>query len=250
MYDALRLFKWVEAAGEASALVDYSDLDLRRLKELKRLDVALFGPDAATHDAHCGIPGAFAAMQRGIERWRAQTQIPIGGYAILHDARQVSAFADAWSQGILPGEPRFRLSPRGGSLDDLMQAARQLPEGPARAALLAVLPRCGMEPPLHLPRHAGENTGESNLPRMAGENTKGGHLPRTAGENPRGGSTHTPQQQILSGRSLPYEPCGADPIGAFELCPEDVGTCDSAACPGTARGWQRTARSERWSSSI
>lgn len=220
MYDALRLFKWVEAAGEASAVVDYSDLDLRRLKELKRLDVALFGPDAATHDAHCGIPGAFAAMQRGVERLRAQTQIPVGAYAIVHDARLVGGFADAWSRGVLPGTPRFRLSARGGSLDELMQCATELAPGPARTALMAVLPRCGRK----------ADAGEAATVAATNRNT--------------------PQQRIHAGRSLPYEPCGADPIGAFELCPEDVGTCTSAACPGTARGWQSTARSQRWSNSI
>jgi MoaA/NifB/PqqE/SkfB family radical SAM enzyme len=224
MYDALRLFKWVEAAGEASAVVDYSDLDLRRLKELKRLDVTLFGPDAATHDAHCGIPGAFAAMQRGVERLRAQTQIPVGAYAIVHDARMVPAFADAWSHGALPGEPRFRLSERGGSLEDLIQCAIELPPGPARAALLALLPRCGRD-------DAGIQQDEgSDVVAVTSRNT--------------------PQQRIHSGRSLPYEPCGADPIGAFELCPADVGTCTSSGCPGTPRGWQSTARSKRWSNSI
>lgn len=219
MYDALRLFKWVEAAGEASAVVDFTDLDLRRLKELKRLDVALLGPDAATHDVHCGIPGAFAAMQRGVERLRAQTQIPVGAYAIIHDARFVPAFADAWSRGTLPGEPRFRLSERGGSLDELRACARELPPGPARDALTAVLPRCGSD--------------------------------GTFDDTEEGASAPpAPRQEIYCGRSRPYEPCGADPIGAFELCPEDVGTCRSSGCPGTARGWQSTARSQRWSSSI
>lgn len=222
MYDALRLFKWVEAAGEASAVVDYSDLDLRRLKDLKRLDVALFGPDAATHDAHCGIPGAFAAMQRGIERLRAQTQIPVGAYAILHDARLVTGFADGWSRNALPGEPRFRLSARGGSLDELMQCATELPPGAARSALLAVLPRCGRERD-GLPREENDTIAATNR--------------------------NTPQQRMHSGRSLPYEPCGADPIGTFELCPADVGTCTSSGCPGTPRGWQSTARSQRWSNS-
>lgn len=233
MYDALRLFKWVEAAGEASAVVDFSDLDLRRLKELKRFDVALFGPDAASHDAHCGIPGAFAAMQRGVERLRAQTQIPVGAYAILHDARWVEAFADAWSRGALPGEPRFRLSARGGSLDELMRCAGALAPGAARDALLAVLPRCG-SPSALSPASGGDRKREAEA------------SPPLAGENAREGA---PQQRIHGGRSLPYEPCGADPIGAFEICPADVGTCVSSGCAGTARGWESTTRSQRWSSS-
>ena len=129
IYDAVRLFPHVEVAGEASAVVDWSDLDLRRLKDLRRLDVALYGPDAATHDAHCGIPGAFAAMLRGVERVRAETTIAVGAYAIVHEARWIPAFAAAWSSGDLPGAPRFRLSARGSSVEELVQCAQALPPG-------------------------------------------------------------------------------------------------------------------------
>lgn len=223
LYDAVRLFTHVEVAGEASAIVDYTDLDLRRLKELRRIDVALFGPDAATHDAHCGIPGAFAATLRGIERVRGQTQIPVGAYALLHDARWVPAFAEGWSRGGFPGAPRFRLSPRGSSLEELVQCARVLPPGPARTALLAVLPQCLVEPD----GLASERNGES-----------------AAAMSPT-----TAQQRIHSGRSLPYQPCGSDPIGAFEMCHQDVGTCARIGCAGTAVGWQSRARSQQWSSS-
>jgi MoaA/NifB/PqqE/SkfB family radical SAM enzyme len=218
IYDALRLFARVEVAGEASAIVDWSDLDLRRMKELGRLDVALFGPDASTHDAHCGMPGAFAGMLRGVERLRAGTAIPVGTYAIVHDARLVPAFAEAWARGTLPGTPRFRLSARGGSLDELVECARALPAGPARAALLAVLPRC--------------------LCAAAG----------LAVEERSGSSVATaPQQRIHCGRSLPYAPCGADPIGAFEPCGEDADGCALPGCPGAAVGWHSTARAQRWS---
>ncbi|MDX2167875.1 MAG: radical SAM protein, partial [Deltaproteobacteria bacterium] len=114
VYDAVRLFPRVEVAGEASPLAEWSDLDLRRMKELQRLDVALYGPDAATHDAHCGVPGAFDAMLRAVERLRTRSRIAVGAYAVLHDAAQVAAYADAWQRHALPGTPRFRLSPQGG----------------------------------------------------------------------------------------------------------------------------------------
>ena len=166
----------VEIAG---ARVDWSDLDLRRLKDLKRVDVALYGPDAATHDAHCGIPGAFAAMLRGVERLE-RANLTVGAYAIAHDARSIPAFADAWARGALPGEPRFRLSASASSLEEMLECARGLPAGPARSALLDVLP--------------------------------GG-----AGEE---ASDDAAQQRIRAGRSMVYEPCGSDPIGAFEACQE------------------------------
>jgi MoaA/NifB/PqqE/SkfB family radical SAM enzyme len=223
IYDALRLFRRVEVAGEASAVVDWSDLDLRRLKDLQRLDVALYGPDAATHDAHCGIPGAFAAMLRAVERLRTDTKIPVGAYAIVHDARWVPGFAEGWNRGALPGEPRFRLSARGSSLDDLVQCAVALPPGPARSALVAVLPRCVSEPE-----------------GLAVE-SDGGNAASIRGNAP---------QQIECGRSVPYHPCGSDPIGAFETCQVGVESCARAGCVGTAVGWQSTARSKRWTMSI
>jgi MoaA/NifB/PqqE/SkfB family radical SAM enzyme len=218
IYDALRLFRRVEVAGEASPVIDWSDLDLRRLKDLQRIDLALYGPDAPTHDAHCGIPGAFAAMLRASERLR-QAKIAVGAYAILHDARWVPAFAEAWERGSLPGEPRFRLSAAGSSLDELVRCAKALPPGPSQTALVALLPRC-------LCRHEGlalGSDGESNEP---------------------------PRQVIRFGRSMPYYPCGSDPSGAFETCAEGIETCNIPGCPGTALGWQSTARTQQWSRSL
>ncbi len=215
LYDALRLFPHVEVAGEGSALAEWSDLDVRRLKDLRRLDVALYGPDAASHDAHCGIPGAFAAMQRGVQRVRARAGLRVGGYAILHDAQHVPAFAAAWDAGHLPGEPRFRLAARGGSLDELVAAALALPAGRTRTALLAVLPRC-----------------------LTGE---------PAGTPAPGGDAAAPII-IRYGRPTPYAPCGTDPHGVFEPCPAS-GSCTGPDCPGRPIGWHSTERTQRWSGS-
>lgn len=217
IYDALRLFRHVEVAGEASAVINWSDLDFRRLKGLRRIDVALYGPDASTHDGHCGIPGAFAAMLRAAERLR-QAKVAVGAYAILHDDRWVSAFAEAWDRGVLPGEPRFRLSAAGSSLEKLARCAQALPPGPARSALLALLPRC--------------------LCRQHGLTIAGG------------GSDDRPRQVIRFGRSVPYQPCGSDPDGAFEACAEGIEGCNVPGCPGTAVGWQNTARARQWSRSL
>lgn len=215
--DALRLFPAVEAAGEASAIVDWSDLELRRLNDLRRLDIALYGADAASHDAHCGIPGAFAAALRALERVRAKTSIAVGAYAVLHDARAVPAFAEAWSRGALPGAPRFRLSPRGASLDELADCVQRLPDGPARAALMALLPRCGTA-------HEAMTTAGSPHP--------GGAIGQT----------------LQGGRRAAARPCGSDPIGEFEPCDEGTtGHCTTSTCPGMAVGWHSSARAQRWS---
>ena len=218
VFDALRLFPRVECAGEGSTLVGWSDVDLRRLKDLHRLDVALYGPDATSHDAHCGIPGSFAATLRGVARLREQTSIAVGAYAIVHDAGVVHRFSDAWSRGELPGPPRFRLGARGASLDELLECARELPPGAARSALLAVLPHCLCE-------EAG----------MAAEDRAGdGSAERAAASF-----------AVAFGRRVDSVPCGSDPIGAFTSC-SDERPCAVIGCPGTALGWHWGARSERW----
>jgi hypothetical protein len=211
IYDAVRLFPHVEVAGEASAVVEWSDLDLRRMKDVRRIDVALYGPDAATHDAHCGIPGAFSAMLRAVQRLRQTAKIPVGAYAILHDTRPLPAFAELWTQRRLPGEPRFRLSARGSSLDELARAGRELPDGPVRSALQAVLP--------HYLRDEPERAAKSAFAF---------------------------QQALHCGRSEAHRPCGSDPIGSFEACEKGAEWCNVPGCPGTAVGWQSTARSKRW----
>ena len=218
LFDAVRLFPRVECAGEASAVAGWTDVDLRRLKELHRIDVALYGPDATSHDGHCGIPGSFAATLRGVERLREQSTIAVGAYAIVHDARSVRLFADAWSRGELPGSPRFRLGARGASLDELVECARELPPGAARSALFAVLPRCLCEQ-----EGVGVDDGTT------------------------GGSTEPAGAQlgVAFGRRVDGVPCGSDPVGAFAGC-RDGETCAVIGCPGTALGWQRGVRSERW----
>jgi hypothetical protein len=218
LYDAVRLFPQVECAGEGSAIAKWTDLDLRRLKDLRRIDVAFYGPDAASHDAHCGIAGSFAATLRGVERLRAMA-IDVGAYAIIHDARAIPRFVEAWSRSELPGEPRFRLAAAGASLDDVVEHARRLPAGAARSAVVAVLPRC-------LCAEAGLDVEE---PGAAAE--------PAADATPFG---------VAFGRRVDYVPRGSDPVGAFAPCGDDGNACTVTGCPGTALGWQRNARSERW----
>ena len=218
LYDAVRLFPRVECAAEASAIVGWSDVDLRRLKDLRWVDVALYGPDAASHDGHSGIPGSFAATLRGVERLREHS-IPVAAYAIIHDASSVRPFADAWERGELPGRPRFRLAARGASLDELIECARGLPPGAARSALLAVLPQCLCE-------EAGVGIED------------GASVESTEAPGARFG--------VAFGRRVACDPCGSDPVGAFASCGNDGNACSVSGCPGTALGWQRNARPERW----
>lgn len=135
-------FERVELAGEASALDELGDADLFALRGITRLDVALYAPDTERHDAHVGRSGAFAQALRAGERLRELAGAELGSFAVLHDASLVHEFADAWATGRLPGAPCFRLSPRGGRLEDLARVARELQPGPARVALVRTLPEC------------------------------------------------------------------------------------------------------------
>ncbi|MEO6027416.1 MAG: radical SAM protein, partial [Candidatus Binatia bacterium] len=219
LYDAVRLFSCVECAGEGSAIAKWSDLDLRRLKDLRRIDVAFYGPDATSHDAHCGIAGSFAATLRGVERLREHTAIVVGAYAVIHDARLIPRFVDAWSRGELPGQPQFRLAAEGSVIEDVVECARRMPAGVGRSALLAVLPHCLCdEAGLAMDDHADAESSESAEPAFG----------------------------VAFGRRVEYTPRGSDPVGAFASCGDDGNVCTVIGCPGTAIGWQRNARSERW----
>jgi MoaA/NifB/PqqE/SkfB family radical SAM enzyme len=146
LWEATRLsWERVEVAGEAAALDSATDGELVKLRKLARFDVALFGPDAARHDEHTGASGSFARALSAAERLHGLAGVPVGAYAVIHDAAAVEDWAAAWAAGRLPGAPAFRLAERGGTLDELARAAAGLPDGAARRALAAVLPRCRFE---------------------------------------------------------------------------------------------------------
>jgi len=116
-------------------------MELRRLRGIHRLDAALYAPDAATHDAIVGVPGAFEATLSALDRaGEAVPGLAVGVYAVLRDAADVQAWAEAWDDGTLPGDPFFRLASVGGDLAELASVAASLPQGVVRDALAAVLP--------------------------------------------------------------------------------------------------------------
>jgi MoaA/NifB/PqqE/SkfB family radical SAM enzyme len=134
----------IEVAGEGSALADWGDMELRRLRGIARFDVALYGPDAARHDALLGRDGGFEATLDGLDRLaNLVPSIAVGCYAVLTSEADLLDFAEAWDRGDLPGEPGFRLAARGGDLARLARAAprwaraRRDRGGAARRALLA-----------------------------------------------------------------------------------------------------------------
>jgi hypothetical protein len=138
--ECLRLgFTRVEVAGEASALGGFADAALRRLRGLASVDAALFGPDAASHDAVVG-PGAFEATLDGLSRLHDLAGVPVGVYAVLTDPAALPAWARGWPA--LPGPPRFRLGPGPGSLTAVAEVAGTLDHQPTRRAIEGLLPPC------------------------------------------------------------------------------------------------------------
>jgi hypothetical protein len=199
--EALRLsFPRVEAAGEGSALHTFSDAELRRLRGFARVDVALYGPDASSHDAHTGSGGSHARALIGVARWGALAGTSTGAYAVLHDPSSVCGFAEAWANKELPGAPRFRLSPLSHGafpLDALADVAAGSVE-PVRRALAAVLPPC-VDPT---------------------------DVPRSRGARPAFGDP---------GDAL--APSGSDPLGTFDPCAAAPRCAAAHRCPGIPTGW-------------
>ena len=139
--DTRRLRMRIQLAGEGAGLAELTEAQRRHLrKAAERIDVALYGPDAARHDGHTGRPGSFERTLAGVAGLEA-ARAPVGVYAVLHHHEDVADYAAAWASGALPGAPRFRLSHEGGDLRALAAAARDL-QGPTRDALAAVLPAC------------------------------------------------------------------------------------------------------------
>jgi hypothetical protein len=130
-------FARVEVAGDAAALDAAPDAALYGLAGFARLDAALFAADAAAHDAHAGVAGSFDASLRTLGRFERLARAEVGCYGVLHDASTLGRFARAWEEVVLPGQPCFRLSPRGGALSDLAAAPESM-----RPALLPVVPAC------------------------------------------------------------------------------------------------------------
>jgi molybdenum cofactor biosynthesis enzyme MoaA len=195
----------LELAAEGSALSDLPDAALAKLAGFNRVEVPLFGVDDAGHNAAVLSPDAFARTLAGVERLARVAPGRVGVFGVLAEASLASEFAAAWARGALPGEPRFRLAARGGSLDELATVVRRLEQGPSRAALERLLPLCARADGAAVARDAGE------------PDTAAWGLEFTRGAEP-----------------LPASVC--DPRGDFAPC-----GCGAAGCPGSARGWSRSA---------
>ena len=126
----------VEVAGEASALDEWSDAQLRRLRGLTHFEAVFFGPDAATHDARVGRAGAWEAAQRGLARLARIASVPTGATVVVDEPADLER---------LDGEVGVRLG-ASGDLDALAAAAENV-SASVRDVVAAVIPPCLLERP-------------------------------------------------------------------------------------------------------
>lgn len=206
-------FEAVQVSGDARALAERPRRELSRLRRLRpqdQLSLTLYGPNAASHDAHVGEAGAFAATLTALARLEELTRASVRLCAVLHQAGQLAGFAEAWESGALPGPMSFRLALAPGELEPLVAATARSSEA-AREVLSPLLPRC-----LHGGPWRATEPGTAPLFDPA--------APRGVGALPLLGD-HA---------STPLGPCGGRP------------SCSSlSGCPGRAISCETTPPSDR-----
>lgn len=187
----------LELCTEGSVLAELTAAGLQALSCFEHVYVPLFAATAAGHNARVLHLDAFERTLRGAEVLSRDYGTQVSAFAVVANAEDAVAFADAWAQGALPGEPLFRLSEHGSSLDALFDALASLSHAPSRQALERLLPSCL--------RDAAAATGATALDALEPE------------------FTHTLAPRAAS---------ACDRLGQFRSC-----ACGSVGCPGVALGW-------------
>lgn len=189
----------VEVCGIGSSLSGLSDREIRRLRGIDRFFFALYGPDPERHDQWVGA-GSFEASMTIGARISDLIKAEVGYFGVLRSDSQLAEFERGWESSNILGEPRFRLSPEGGSLYKLASSLEHLSE----STRLAVVP---MVPPCLFPRSL--------------DVTPAVHAEEAFGD-------------IGSERR---KPSACDVRGAYNKCPQASECVLSSSCPGLAQGW-------------
>lgn len=137
----------LELCAEGGALATLPEATLAAFSLFRRVDAPLFGATRDGHNARVLEADSFERTLAGVARLSSVVPVPVGVFGVLDDAASFHGFAEAWASGALPGDARFRLSARGGSLDELSEQLASATHAPSRAALAAVLPRCLLSEP-------------------------------------------------------------------------------------------------------
>jgi len=130
----------IEICGIGSALGSLSDREIRRLRGSTRFLFALYGPEATSHDPLIEA-GAFERSMEVAQRISELIKPEVGFFGVLRSPAQLLEFDRAWAGGELPGKPRYRLAPAGGSLHGLAQALDQCTES-TQEAVIPMVPPC------------------------------------------------------------------------------------------------------------
>ena len=187
----------LELCTEGSALAELSATGLQALSCFDHIYVPLFAATPAGHNARVLERDAFERTLGGAEVLSRDYGTRVSAFGVVASADDAAAFADAWANGSLPGEPLFRLSEQGSSLDDLLDACARVTHTASQRALPRSLPSCL--------RAAAAPTQDSAPDALEPE------------------FTHT----LTLGA-----PSACDRLGRFRAC-----GCGNSACPGVAVGW-------------
>ena len=132
----------LELCTEGSVLAELSAAGLQALSCFQHIYVPLFAATPAGHNARVLQLDAFERTLGGAEVLSRDYGTRVSAFGVVASADDAEAFAEAWAQGTLPGEPLFRLSERGSSLDALVDTFTRLTHAPSKQALGRLLPAC------------------------------------------------------------------------------------------------------------
>ena len=218
LFDAVRLFPRVECAGEGSAIVSGAT----SICAGSRISSASTWRSTGRRDEP-RRPLRDRRLLRGDPAWRrAIARADVDRGRRVRDPSTTHAwFPDSSTRGAAAScrESRAFAWPRTGPHWRTSSSARAACRWAPHDWLSAVLPHC-------LCADAGlELDVRASVESAEGDGTAFG---------------------VAFGRRVEYAPCGSDPVGAFASCGNDGNACTDVGCPGTAIGWQRNTRSERW----
>lgn len=187
----------LELCTEGSVLGELSSAQLQALSCFAHVYVPLFAATPAGHNARVLQKDAFERTLGGAEVLSRDYGTRVSAFGVVASAEDAEAFAEAWAQGALPGQPLFRLAERGASVDALVDTLKRLTHAPSQQALARLLPACL--------RDAAEPASDAAVEALEPE------------------FTHAP---------TPREASVCDRLGRFRPC-----SCGKLGCPGIAVGW-------------
>lgn len=99
-------FERVRLAGDLALLAEGSERLFRRYKGIHEVYAVWYGPDIASHDALCGVPGAREASMEALDKFRRFSGSQTAAYAMIQHADQLDDYLDVFRR--YEWTPHFR----------------------------------------------------------------------------------------------------------------------------------------------